>query len=166
MSEPNGPQTTAVKVTDKFAPWAIAVLAAIGWIWTQLNPRDDIRQVETRVMSELAGYQSREDARFVEFQSRQNDRLTTAEYHAFKEKIDDDLKRVEEWLRRISMTVEAKDEHNKDNLQMIERIANMRSELQDLQRQFAGTYNVGKQLDNLQAAVSDLQKQRSSQTKP
>jgi hypothetical protein len=51
-----------------------------------------------------------------------------------------------------------KDEAIKDNVQMIERVTNVRNELQDLQKQFAGTYNVGKQLDNLQAAVNDLQK--------
>ena len=151
-------QPSVEKMTDKFLPWVFAILAGVGWVWTQFNPRGDIREVETRVMTELSAHQLREDARFVELQHLQDQRLMIVEHLAFKDKVTEDQRRMEEWLRRVSVTSVQKDEALKDNAQMIERVTNVRNELQDLQRQFAGTYNVGKQLDNLQAAVNDLQK--------
>ncbi len=163
MATRNGLQTIN---SGNVAPWVMAVLGIAAFVWGQINPKADISQVESRLQEQIKQMEARAQAPgsilkadIDELKRSIDGKIGEREHSEYKTRKDRDTERSDDGIKMLGGIKENKDEHIKDVVQLTERINALRDQYQELNRMFTGSYNVGKQLDNLQTAVNDLQRQ-------
>jgi G3E family GTPase len=148
------------------APWVMAVLGIAAFVWGQINPKADISQVEMRLQDQIKALETRSQAPgnilktdIDELKRSIEGKLGEKEHAEYKVRKDRDTERTDDFLKMLAGTKENKDEHVKDMVQATERMNALRDQINETNKMFTGSYNVGKQLDNLQGAVNELQRQ-------
>ncbi len=143
-------------------PWifggASLVGAVVVFVWGQINPKVDIGNVEGRLNERVVQLEKRmveaTDAlkRDVEEVKRLVDlRLTIAEHREFALRKDKDTDRQDQVIGMLAGTRVNRNEYEKESANVSERVTGLRGIVEKLQADVFGSYNVGKQLDNLQA---------------
>lgn len=116
------------------------VLTLVGQFWALANPRDDLKQLKADLRADI-------------------DKMLPISVHTeFVIRADRDLKRLETGLIKATDAVVPRVEHEQHWKENDARIVALREQVMELRREFSGSYNIGKQLDNLQDQIRVLQK--------
>jgi len=154
MAESN---SNGSKSTVAWGAAAAVVVALISLFWSVANPRDDIKQVEARFDAQQTQLENRIQATIREIQQQINARLTTAVHEEFARRVDKHIDAIDSEIKDLQNSRIIRQEYQKDLGVVDQRMIAQRETVRNLQQQFAGSYNVGKQLDNLQDQIRLLQ---------
>jgi hypothetical protein len=121
-------------------PWIAVAVSIAGAFWQVANPRDDIQRLRS------------------DFQAQVNERLTRDVHLEFASRKDKDTDRLQAQVDSIRGDLVSRSEHQQHWNEINDRISALREQVAELRRDFSGSYNVGKQLENLQRQVDDLRK--------
>jgi chromosome segregation ATPase len=133
-------------------PWAIGMIGAtVVFVWGQINPKVDIGNVEERLDKRIAQLELRVKEGDDELKKLISLRLTIDTHSEYSRRVDAELLRHDDAIKMLAQTRVNRDEHLKDLVNMSEHIVANRAAVDRLQENIFGAYNIGKQLDNLQA---------------
>ncbi len=127
---------------DKLLPLASIILALIGLFWSVANPRDDIKQIKQELQAEI--------------DQLGRDKLTLAEHHEYVTRNDKDTDRIDSEISLMRAGVVPRAEHEQHWAEQNERFNTLRDQLGELRKQVNGSWDVGKQLENLQKEIDDM----------
>jgi vacuolar-type H+-ATPase subunit I/STV1 len=148
MNEVSGQMTEIVKTNgngngyDKLLPLASIILALIGLFWSVANPRDDIKQIKQELQAEI--------------DQLSRDKLTLAEHHEYSLRKDKDTDRIEGEISTIRAELVPRAEHEQHWNEQLDRVNVLRDQVSVLLKQINGSWDIGKQLDNLQKEIDDM----------
>lgn len=121
------------------------VLTLVGQFWALANPRDDLKQIKTDLKAEI-------------------DRmLPTSVHKEFVIRSDRDIIRLDNSLSKVLDGMVPRAEHEQHWKENDSRIVALREQVMEIRREFSGSYNIGKQLDNLQDQIKALQSKQDAQ---
>jgi DNA repair exonuclease SbcCD ATPase subunit len=129
-------------VYDKFLPIGSIILALFGLFWSVANPRDDIKQIKQELQAEI--------------DQIGRDKVTLAEHREYTVRKDKDTDRIDGEINTIRAGIVRRAEHEQHWAEELERINALRDQIVELRKQFTGSWDIGKQLDNLQKEIDDM----------
>jgi uncharacterized protein YhaN len=127
---------------DKLLPIASIILALIGLFWSVANPRDDIKQIKQELQSEI--------------DQLSREKLTLAEHHEYVTRKDKDTDRLDGEINTMRAQVVPREEHVQHWKEQDDRFDTLRDQVAALTKEVNGSWDVGKQLDNLQREIDIL----------
>jgi hypothetical protein len=137
---------------DKLLPLASIILALIGLFWSVANPRDDIKQIKQEFQAEI--------------DQLSRDKLTLAEHHEYSLRMDKDTDRIEGEINTIRAGLVPRAEHEQHWREQLDGINVLRDQVGGLVKEVNGSWDIGKQLDNLQKEIDDMRNYRVAAPKP
>ncbi len=158
MTEVSGEMTETAKTNgngggyDKFLPVGSIILALIGLFWSVANPRDDIKGIKQELQSEI--------------NQLSRDKYTVAEHVEYALRKDKDTNRLDGEINTIRADMVPRAEHQQHWSEQSDRINVLRDRLDALLKEVNGSWDVGKQLDNLQREIDDMRNIRGLPPKP
>jgi hypothetical protein len=145
-NEVSGQMTEIAKTNgngyDKLLPLASIILALIGLFWSVANPRDDIKQIKQELQAEI--------------DQLSREKLTLAEHHEYALRKDKDTDRIDNEINALRAGLVPRSEHEQHWAEQNDRFSTLRDQIVELRKQINGSWDVGKQLDNLQKEIEDL----------
>lgn len=140
-----------------WATVAAVIISIAGAFWTVANPRDDIKQVEARLQSQINERETTETHR--EFASRIENQISMIvprnENVVHWDSINFQLSHLLTDVKELQASRVIRPEYIKDLETLRERVALQASIVQKIQDQIGGG-GVGKQIDNLQMQIQQL----------
>jgi hypothetical protein len=137
---------------DKLLPLASIILALIGLFWSVANPRDDIKLIKQELQAEI--------------DQLGRDKLTLAEHHEYVVRKDRDTDRIEGEITTIQAQLVPRAEHEQHWREQLDRINVLRDQVVGLLKEVNGSWDVGKQLDNLQREIDDMRNYHVAAPRP
>jgi hypothetical protein len=137
---------------DKLLPMASIALALIGLFWSVANPRDDIKQIKQELQAEI--------------DQLAREKLTIAEHREYGLRKEKDFDRIDNDVNTIRAGLVPRAEHEQHWNELSDRFSTLRDQIIELRKQVNGSWDVGKQLDNLQKEIEDLRNHRVAAPKP
>jgi hypothetical protein len=130
----------------KLLPIASIALALIGLFWSIANPRDDIKQIKQELQAEL--------------DQLAREKLPIAEHREYALRNDKDTDRIDGDVNTIRAGLVPRSEHEQHWTEQNDQFSTLRDQIVELRKQVNGSWDVGKQLDNLQKEIDDLRNHR------
>ncbi len=137
---------------DKLLPLSAIILALIGLFWSVANPRDDIKQIKQELQAEI--------------DQLNRDKFTNAEHIEYALRMDKDTDRIDGNINTIRADLVPRAEHEQHWSEQSVRINVLRDQLDALLKEVNGSWDIGKQLDNLQREIDDMRNFRGMAPKP
>lgn len=132
---------------------AIAMSLAAAF-WTIANPRDDIKQEHAAIEALRATFKTDLDAMRIRFEDKYLPLSVHTEYSA---RIDKDTLRLEQLYIGLRGEVVPRAEHMQHWVEADKSVSYLRENVVELRKDISGSYNIGKQLDNLQDQIKAMQ---------
>jgi len=136
----------------KFLPVGSIILALTGLFWSVANPRDDIKQIKQELQAEI--------------DQLNRDRLTLAEQHEYALREDRDTDRVEGELTAMRAKFAPREELDQHWRAQLDWTNVLRDQVSALLKEVNGSWDIGKQLDNLQNEIDDMRNYRGLPPRP
>jgi hypothetical protein len=127
---------------DKFLPIGSIILALFGLFWSVANPRDDIKSIKQELQAEI--------------DQLSRDKLTLAEHHEYVTRMDKETDRLDGEINTMRVGVVPREEHAQHWKEQDARFDALRDQVTALTKEVNGSWDVGKQLDNLQREIDVL----------
>src|SRR5208282_6024955 len=127
---------------DKFLPVGSIILALVGLFWSVANPRDDIKGIKQELQAEI--------------DQLNRDKYTVAEHIEYGLRKDRDTDRLEGEINTIRARLVPREEHEQHWREELDRTNVLRDQVGGLLKEVNGSWDIGKQLDNLQKEIDDM----------
>jgi DNA repair exonuclease SbcCD ATPase subunit len=127
---------------DKLLPLASIILALIGLFWSVANPRDDIKEIKQELQAEI--------------DQLGREKLTLAEHREYVMRKDKDTDRIDGEISTIRADLVPRAEHEQHWREQLDQLNVLRDQVSGLLKEVNGSWDIGKQLDNLQKEIDDL----------
>jgi hypothetical protein len=137
---------------DKFLPIGSIILALFGLFWSVANPRDDIKSIKQELQAEI--------------DQLSRDKLTLAEHHEYVTRMDKETDRLDGEINTMRAGVVPREEHVQHWKEQDDRLDTLRDQITALTKEVNGSWDVGKQLDNLQREIDVLRDHPVATAKP
>jgi len=137
---------------DKFLPVGSIILALVGLFWSVANPRDDIKGIKQELQAEI--------------DQLNRDKYTVAEHIEYGLRKDKDTDRLEGEINTIRAGLVPREEHEQHWREELDRTNVLRDQVGGLLKEVNGSWDIGKQLDNLQKEIDDMRNYHIAVSKP
>ncbi len=135
----------------KLLPLAAIILALIGLFWSVANPRDDIKEIKQELQAEI--------------DKLGRDKMTLAEQHEYALRKDKDTDRIDGEINSIRAGLVPRSEHEQHWREQLDAINVLRDQVGGLLKEVNGSWDIGKQLENLQKEIDDMRNYRIAASK-
>lgn len=142
------------KSSQAVLPWIAVALSVGAAFWSIANPRDDIKQEHAAIEALRATFKTDIDALRIRFEDKYLPLSVHAEYSA---RIDKDTQRLEQLYVLLRADVVPRTEHTQHWAEADKSVSYLRDNVVELRKDISGSYNIGKQLDNLQDQIKAMQ---------
>ena len=130
----------------QFMPWIAVGVSVISAFWTVANPRDDIKSLKAD-----------NEYRITELRREvQGNYLTIAEHKEFVKGMEKTNDRLDMTIRTLQADQVPRSEHKQHWDEQADKVNALRDQLIALAHDFAGGWNIGKQLDLIQREIDEL----------
>lgn len=114
--------------------------------WTVANPRDDIKSIKADSEYRLENLRREVQANY----------MTIAEYREYRDRKDKDTERLDRSIQTIQSDLVSRSEHKQHWDEQNDKVNALRDQLIQLQKDFGGSWNIGKQLDLIQREIDEM----------
>lgn len=140
----------------------IAIFAALFSAASWLTPRGDLQQFRSDSQQQMSGLETRLQAEIDTVRKSATNLEPISVHDEFERNVVRQLDRISSDVENLRTQVVRREEMTGRLAAIAAAIATVRDSINDIRKEFTGSYNIGKQLDNLQDQIKVLQQRVDS----